>query len=72
LGKFGNRSDILIEIFEEGISMRILKEIPVVVLFSLAFGPMIILMRDHILGFVVLDEFLVKKITEACWDAVKR
>jgi TetR/AcrR family transcriptional regulator, repressor of fatR-cypB operon len=71
LGKFGNQ-DILREIFEEGISQQILKDFPVVVLFSLAFGPMIILMRDHILGFIVLNESLIKQTTEACWDAIKR
>jgi hypothetical protein len=29
-------------------------------------------MRDHILGFVVLDEALINEATEACWDAIKR
>jgi AcrR family transcriptional regulator len=71
LGKPGNH-DILMEIFEEGISKQIVKDLPVVVLFSLAFGPLIILMRDHIFGFVVLDESLVNQITEACWDAIER
>ena len=71
LGKSGN-PDILREIFEEGISQQILKNFPVVVLFSLAFGPMIILMRDHILGFITLDDSLIRQITEACWDAIKR
>ena len=71
LGKPGNH-DILMEIFEEGISKQIVKDLPVVVLFSLAFGPLIILMRDHVFGFVVLDESLVNQITEACWDAIER
>jgi AcrR family transcriptional regulator len=70
-GDFGDR-DILRELFEEGISQQILKDVPVVVLFSLAFGPMIILIRDHILGFVVLDDSLIRRTTEACWDAIKR
>jgi TetR/AcrR family transcriptional regulator, repressor of fatR-cypB operon len=65
-------NDPLREIFEEGISRQILKDFPVVVLFSLAFGPMIILIRDHILGFIVLDDPLIGRITEACWDAIKR
>ena len=64
--------DILREIFEEGISRQVLKNLPVVVLFSLAFGPMIILMRDHILGFITLDDPLIRKITEASWDAIKK
>jgi AcrR family transcriptional regulator len=71
LGKSGN-NDILKVIFEEGISQQILKDLPVVVLFSLAFGPMIIMMRDHILGFITLDDKLIRQITEACWDAIKR
>jgi TetR/AcrR family transcriptional regulator, repressor of fatR-cypB operon len=71
LGKSGN-PDLLREVFEEGISQQILKDFPVVVLFSLAFGPMIILMRDHILGFIILDDSLIRRITEASWDAIKR
>jgi AcrR family transcriptional regulator len=71
LGKSGNH-DILMDIFEQGIEQQVLKELPKAVLFSLAFSPMIILMRDHILGFVILDDPLIKQITEACWDAIKR
>jgi TetR/AcrR family transcriptional regulator, repressor of fatR-cypB operon len=71
LGKSGN-NDILKVIFEEGISQQIMKDLPVEALFSLAFGPMIILMRDHILGFITLDDSLIRQITEACWDAIKR
>jgi hypothetical protein len=59
-------------IFKEANSKQILKDLPVVVLFSLAFGPLISLIRDHALGFVNLDEVLIKRITEACWDAIKR
>ena len=40
-------------IFEEGISQQILKNIPVLVLFSLFIGPMLYLIRDHILGFKI-------------------
>ena len=71
LGKSGN-PDLLREIFEEGVSRKILKDLPVVAIFSLAFGPMIIVMRDHILGFITLDDPLIGRITEACWDAIKR
>jgi AcrR family transcriptional regulator len=71
LGKSGNH-DILMDIFEQGIEQQVLKEFPKAVLFSLAFGPLIILMRDHTLGFVNLEEALIQQITEACWDAIKR
>jgi AcrR family transcriptional regulator len=71
LGKSGNH-DILMDIFELGIEQQVLKELPKAVLFSLAFGPLITLIRDHILGFIVLDDPLIEQITEACWDAIKR
>lgn len=71
LGKSG-KHDILMDIFEQGIEQQVLKEFPKAVLFSLAFGPIISLMRDHILGFILLNEALIKQITEACWDAIKR
>jgi AcrR family transcriptional regulator len=71
LGKSGNH-DILMDIFEQGIDQHLLKEFPKAVLFSLAFGPLISLMRDSIVGFIVLDDPLIERITEACWDAIKR
>jgi len=60
------------DIFEQGIDQQVLKELPKAILFSLSFGSLISLMRDHILGFIVLDEALIKQTTEACWDAIKR
>ena len=71
LGRSGNQ-DILMDIFEEGIAQQILKDLPVVVLFALAFGPLIPLVRDNTQGFVILDDTLIRKTTEACWDAIKR
>ncbi len=71
LGEPGSH-DILMDIFVEGVEQQILKEFPKAALFSLAFGPLISLMRDHILGFVNLDENLIRQTTEACWDGIKR
>lgn len=71
LGKSGSQ-DILMDIFDKGIEQKVLKELPKAVLFSLACGPLISLTRDHILGFIVLDEALIEKTTSACWDAIKR
>jgi len=71
LGKSGNH-DILMDIFAEGIEQQVLKELPKAALFSLAFGPLNSLMRDHIAGFIVLDDPLTEQFTEACWDAIKR
>lgn len=64
--------DIFMTLFEEAIAEHVVKDMPVNVLFSLFIAPLIFLARDHILGFVTLDETLIRQTAEACWDAVKR
>ncbi len=73
--RFVSKSDnsaILIDIFERGIERQVLKNLPKAALFNLAFGPLFGLMRDHSLGFITLDDSLIDKVSEACWDAIKR
>ena len=64
--------DIFKQLFEDGISQKVLKELPLFVLFALAFGPVLALARDHILGFALLKEPLILQSIEACWDGIKR
>jgi len=66
------RNDIFMTLFEEAIAARIVKDIPINALFSLAIAPLIFLVRDHILGFVTLNEDLIHRTAEARWDAVRR
>jgi len=63
---------IYLELFKQGIMQRVLKNLPLAVLCDLAFGPIISVARNHILGFVQLDEKLTAQIAAACWDALKR
>lgn len=72
LGTAASGCNIFRELFQEGITQQILKDLPLVILFALFFGPVLSVARDHILGFVELDEALIHKTIEACWDAVKR
>ena len=67
-----NQKDIYRELFEEGVAQQVIKNLPLVVLFALAFGPLITVARDHILGFVRLDDRLITQTIEACWDGLKR
>jgi AcrR family transcriptional regulator len=60
------------ELFEQGLAHQVLKDFPLVLLFDLAFGPIVTVARDHILGFVSLDAPMAEKTIEACWDAVRR
>ncbi|CAG0987866.1 HTH-type transcriptional repressor Bm3R1 [Geobacteraceae bacterium] len=60
------------ELFEVGIAQQVMKDVPLAILFALAFGPLLSVARDHILGFVTLDDDLIARTIEACWDAVRR
>ncbi|MCG2823798.1 MAG: TetR/AcrR family transcriptional regulator [Desulfobulbaceae bacterium] len=71
LGKGGD-GDLFRMLLEEGVAQQIVKNLPVVVLFALAFGPLLMVARDHILGFVELDDALLVQTVQACWDGVKR
>jgi hypothetical protein len=60
------------DLLEEGVAQQVIKDLPMAILFALAFGPLKAVMRDHILGFVTLDEALIGRIMEACWDGIRR
>lgn len=70
----GNREgcDVFRDLFEEGVAQQVIKELPLVLLFDLAFGPLLAMARDHILGFIQLKDSLVVRCIEACWDGIKR
>ena len=71
LGSEGD-GDLYRSLLEEGVTRQIVKDLPLVVLFALAFGPLLAVARDHILGFVELDESLIVQTVQACWDGIKR
>jgi len=71
LGK-GGKCNIFRELFLEAVSRQVMKDLPLVILFDLSFGPILTVARDHILGFVTLDDALIARTTEACWDGIRR
>ncbi len=71
MGKKG-RCNAFRELFEDGASQQIMKDLPLTVLFALAFGPIFTVARDHILGFTPLDNTLSARTVEACWDGIRR
>jgi len=70
LRKFDNR-DVFTDLFEQGTARRVMKDMPLPVHAALAFGPLIALARDHIIGLIELDDALIEQIIEACWDGIK-
>ena len=71
LGNGGERAPYRL-LFEEGIAQQVVRDLPLVVLFALTFGPLLAVARDHILGVVVLDEQVLVQTVEACWESIKR
>jgi len=70
---FGRKdNDICGELFDEGLRRQIIKDLPLSILYALTFGPLIDVCRDHILQFIELDDTLIARTAEACWDAVRR
>lgn len=67
----GNTNDF-IDILDQGLAQGLIKDLPRPVLFALAFGPIVALARDHILGFVQLDDHLIRLAVEACWDGLRK
>jgi len=66
-----HKEDVYRELFDYGIDSGEIKNLPLAVLFSLTFGPLIFAARDHICGFIELNEKLVFRTIDACWQAVK-
>lgn len=70
--RMGGGGPLYRRLFEEGVAQQTVKDLPPDVFFALACGPLSAVACEHILGFSVLDEGLIARIIEACWDAVKR
>jgi AcrR family transcriptional regulator len=70
--KTKERCDVFHELFEDGISQQVMKDLPIIMVLDLVFGSIISLARDHILGFIVLDDSLIERTAGSCWDGIKR
>ena len=64
--------DLVRDFFHQGIAEGILKDIPLIIHTSTAFGPIFSIMRDHVHGLIELDNESVNKVLESCWDAIKK
>ena len=68
----GEDNDLCRGLMEEGLAQDLVKELPLAVLFALGYGPIIAVARDHNLGFIKLDEGLIKETVRACWDGIRK
>lgn len=66
----GKKDDLVSSLFEEARQQGLIKDLPLPVIFALAFGPLLLICRDHIFGLITLDDLLIEKIVKACWNAL--
>jgi AcrR family transcriptional regulator len=66
------KSGVLRGLIEQGIAQNVLKDLPIHVHFALAFGPIITVARDHVLGLAKIKDNIIVKTVEACWDGIKK
>jgi len=64
--------DLFARLFEQGVADGIIKNMPLQALFALAFGPMFSIVREHVLGFIELDDKLMDDIALSSWDSITR
>jgi AcrR family transcriptional regulator len=64
--------NIFQKLVKQGIEQKVIKDMPLFMHFAIAYGPIIILVRNHVLGLVELDNVQINQAIEAIWDAIKK
>lgn len=60
------------DLFRDGIANGEVKDLPMILLYAMTFGPILAVARDHILGFVELDAAMIARFVDASWDGIRR
>ncbi|MFA6412219.1 MAG: TetR/AcrR family transcriptional regulator [Syntrophales bacterium] len=63
-----NIFDIMVE---QGIKQKVIKDLPLFIHFALTFGPVVMLVQNHVRGLIELDDAQIIRSIEASWDAIK-
>lgn len=69
-GKSGT-PDTCRDFFSAAVAADAIRNLPLVILYSLTFGPLLMAARNHILGFVELDQSLIEEIVGCCWESIR-
>jgi AcrR family transcriptional regulator len=68
LERFARRME---ELLAEAIRAQVVRDMPPAVFNALFFEPLMSLVRRHHLGQVVLDDALLERVLEGCWNAIR-
>ena len=63
---------VIVILLQKGIEQQVIKDLPQEVLFSLCFGPLLMLVRDHFTGYFKLTEEMIEAALNATWDSLRR
>lgn len=67
-----NETDIATKLFNEAKAKQVVKDLSLSVLLALSFGPLLVIARDHALGFIQVDDCTMVSVVAGCWDAIRR
>lgn len=70
--RMNDNEAIMSVIYQEGQQQQAVKHLPLPILEALTFGPLLLISRNHILGYLELDDQAIAGTVEACWDAVRQ
>lgn len=62
----------LFAFFDQGKQQQAIKDLPLEVLMALSFGPLLFLVRDHLNGFIDLNEQVIATVVASTWEVIKR
>jgi len=68
----GTNKDLCRVMLTDALEQKLVKDLPLPMLFALVYGPLIFICRDHIQGFFTLDDSMLDQAIDGCWNAVKR
>ena len=60
----------ILQLFREGTEKHLFKEMPSAMLFAVACGPLMQVLRANAAGIIILNNELITQTLEACWEAV--
>ncbi len=63
--------NMFMELFRDGVEQKVMKDLPIIMLCALSFGPWMSLTRDHIFSLIELDDTLIEQVVNAAWDGVR-
>lgn len=62
----------LYRLMQQGIDQKLVKDLPLDILFALCFGPVIMLARAQLSGLFNATEEMLETSLSACWDAIRQ